>query len=53
MSTRGEQQRPGPEAAAERACSVFTKRVTLGVGANLRKIREFMRIQAANCRIQV
>lgn len=25
MSTRGEQQRPGPEAAAARACSVFTR----------------------------
>jgi hypothetical protein len=35
MSTGGEQQRPGPEAAAEQACSVFTKPVTLDVSATL------------------
>jgi hypothetical protein len=35
MSTRDEQQRPGPEAAAEQACSVFTKPMTLDVRATL------------------
>jgi hypothetical protein len=35
MSTRGEQQRPGAEATAEQACSIFTKPVTLDVNATL------------------